>query len=40
MKIEIGNLERQKQQNPELEEDMVLRKLIGEYEDLQKRKEV
>ena len=37
--MEINNLKRKQQQTSELEEDIKLRQLIAEFEDLRKEKE-
>ena len=37
--MEINNLKRQKEQVSELEEDIILRRLMGEFEDLAKNEE-
>ena len=39
LKIEINSLKRQKEQTTELEEDFILRRLIGEFDELYRTKD-
>lgn len=39
IRLEIQDLKRQSEQKTELEEDMILRKLMNDYDDLSKSKE-